>query len=226
MNRKRKAAAAAAVTAVAAAGVMTHAAFDSPVDLTPEAAEALHWDQGDQDGQEAEQKGPLAKLRLRVLTLPAAVRMLVGVPLWLLGGVLLSAVSVFWAGTAPVLAGLVNWLCLALVLLGVFAASAKAAFPKVSVRRLLRLRNAALLLTLGTVFWAADLALPTVWDGYSLTTGTVWRVGAACALALVCGLELKHQGRQAAKAVPAADRTEVERAALALADTVCPPRDV
>lgn len=224
MDRKKKAAAA-AVTVAAAAGMMTHAAFDSPVDLAPEAAEALHWDTGDQDGQEPEQKGPLAKLRLRIMALPAAVRMLVGVPLWLLGGVLISAASVFWAGTAPVLAGLLNWLCLALVLLGVFAASAKAAFPNVSVRRLLRLRNAALLLLLGTVFWAADLALPTVWDGYSLATGTVWRVGAACALALVCGLELKHQGRRAAKAVPAAERTEVERAALALADTVCPPRD-
>lgn len=224
MDRKQKAAAA-AVTAAAVAGIAVGAAFDSPVDLAPETAEALHLDLGDSGAQETARKGPLAKLRLRVLALPAAVRMLVGVPLWLLGSVLISAVSVFWAGASPLLAGLLNWLCLALVLLGVFTASAKAAFPRVSVRRLLRLRSAALLLALGTAFWAADLALPTVWDGYSLTTGTVWRVGAACALALVCCLELKHQGRRAVKAAPAAERTEVERAALALADTVCPPRN-
>lgn len=224
MDRKQKAAAA-AVTAAAVAGIAVGAAFDSPADLAPEAAEALHLDLGDSGAQETARKGPLAKLRRWVMALPAAVRMLVGVLLWLLGSVLLSAVSVFWASASPLLAGLLNWLCLALVLLGVFTASAKAAFPNVSVRRLLRLRNAVLLLTLGTVFWAADLALPTVWEGYSLASGTVWRVGAACVLALVCGLECKHQGRRAEKAALRQERTEVERAALALADTVCPPRD-
>ena len=158
------------------------------------------------------------------MSLPAAVRMLVAVPLWIFGWVLMSAVSVFWAGAAPVLAGLLNWVCLAIVLLAVFTLSAKAAFPGVSVRRILRFRNVVLLVVLSAIFWVADLALPTVWNDYNLISRTVWRVGATCLLAFICGAELKHQGKQASFQVVRPElpqRTEVEMEAMRLADTVC-----
>ena len=228
MNRKQKAAAA-AVTAAAVAGVVTSAAFDSPLDLAPEVLEELNLDFEDGSAdQDARQKGPLAKLRVWAMGLPAAVRMLVAVPLWIFGWVLVSAVSVFWAGAAPVLAGLLNWACLALVLLGVFTVAAKAAFPDVSVRRILRFHNVALLLGLSAVFWVADLALPTVWSDYNLISRTVWRVGAACVLAVICCAELKHQGKRAVRTIrrELPQRTEVELEALRLADTVCPPREL
>ena len=64
MNGKQKAAAA-AVTVAAVAGVVTSAAFDSPLDLAPEVLEELNMDFEDGTAdQEAEQKGPLAKLRI------------------------------------------------------------------------------------------------------------------------------------------------------------------
>ena len=228
MNAKQKAAAA-AVTVAAVAGVATSTAFDSPLDLMPEALEELNLDFEDGTAaQESEQKGPLAKLRIWVMGLPAAVRMLVAVPLWIFGWVLISAVSVFWTGAAPVLAGCLNWVCLALVLLGVFTVAAKAAFPDVSVRRILRFHNVVLLLVLSAVFWVADLALPTVWNDYNLISRTVWRVGATCVLAFICGAELKHQGKRAVKVMrrELPQRTEIEIEALRLADTVCPPREV
>ena len=228
MNAKQKAAAA-AVTVAAVAGVATSTAFDSPLDLVPEALEELNLDFEDgTSAQESEQKGPFAKLRIWVMGLPAAVRMLVAVPLWIFGRVLISAVSVFWTGAAPVLAGLLNWACLALVLLGVFTVAAKAAFPDVSVRRILRFHNVVLLLGLSAVFWVADLALPTVWSDHNLVSRTVWRVGATCVLAFICCAELKHQGKRAVKFVrkELPQRTEVELEAYRLADTVCPPREI
>ena len=228
MNAKQKAAAA-AVTVAAVAGVATSTAFDSPLDLMPEALEELNLDFEDgTSAHESEQKGPFAKLRVWVMSLPAAVRMLVVVPLWIFGWILISAVSVFWTGAAPVLAGFLNWACLALVLLGVFTVAAKAAFPDVSVRRILRFHNLVLLLVLSAVLWVADLALPTVWNDYNLISRTVWRVGATCVLAFICGAELKHQGKRAVKVMrrELPQRTEVELEALRLADTVCPPREI
>ena len=221
----KKTVAAAAVTVAAVTGVVTSTAFDSPLDIVPEVAEELNLDFEDSASeQDSRQHGPWAKVREWVMSLPAAVRMLVAVPLWIFGWVLMSAVSVFWAGAAPVLAGLLNWVCLAIVLLAVFTLSAKAAFPGVSVRRILRFRNVVLLVVLSAIFWVADLALPTVWNDYNLISRTVWRVGATCLLAFICGAELKHQGKQASFQVVRPElpqRTEVEMEAMRLADTVC-----
>ena len=224
MDAKKKVAAA-VVTAAAVTGVVTSAAFDSPLDLVPEVAEELNLDFEDGTAvEDTDQKSPLAKVRIWVMGLPAAVRMLVAVPLWVMGWVLMSAVSVFWAGAAPVLAGLLNWVCLAIVLLVVFTVASKAAFPGVSVRRILRPGNVLLIVVLSAIFWVADLALPTVWNDYNLVSRTVWRVGATCLLAFICGAELKHQGKRASfqsvkPELP--ERTEVELEALRLADTVC-----
>lgn len=220
--KKRKAAAAAAVT-VAAASIMTNAAFETPAELLPELAIEQQQDDDAVSVSEERQKGPAAKVRAWVLSLPAAVRMLVAIPLWVLGWVLLSAVSVFWAGTAPVFSGFLNWACLAVVLLGVFACSAKAAFPQVPMKRLLRRHNVLFLVLTSAVLWAADLALPAVWDEYNAVSRTVWRVGAACLLAFLCCAELKRQGKRAVKqqAKQQPERTAVEIEARRLADSVC-----
>ena len=98
---KKKAAAAAAVTVAAAAGMVTGAVFDSPADLMQEPAAIVSVQADDDDcavAQEERQKGPAARIREWVLRLPAAVRMLVGVPLWALGWVLLTGLSTLWAG--------------------------------------------------------------------------------------------------------------------------------
>lgn len=122
------------------------------------------------------------------------------------------------------LGSFLNWVCLAVLLLAVFAASVKAAFPDVSFRRILRVRNVVFLVAMSGVLWAADLVLPAVWEGYDLVSRTVWRVGAACLMAFACGAELKHQGKRARKKQAALSRrTAVEEEARRLADTVCGP---
>ena len=112
---KKKAAAVAAVTTVAAAGMVTGALFESPAELLnqPEPDDIVEF--MDEDGEETEQGGkqrvaPSARLRGWILSLPEAVRMLVVVPLWVIGWVLLNAVSVFWMGAGPVVERVASWL--------------------------------------------------------------------------------------------------------------------
>ena len=77
----KKTVAAAAVTVAAVTGAVTSTAFDSPLDLVPEVAEELNLDFEDGASvEDSKQNGPWAKVRQWVMSLPAAVRMLVAVP--------------------------------------------------------------------------------------------------------------------------------------------------
>ena len=228
---KKRAAAAAAVTVAAAAGMVTGAVFDSPADLMGEPAAIVSVQADEDDGGaalEERQKGPTARIREWVLSLPAAVRMLVGVPLWALGWVLLTGLSTLWASAlTPLLSRVLGWLCQGLLLTAVFACSVKASFPDVPLRKILRPRNVLFLLGMTAVLAVADLALPTVWQGYDIYSRTVWRVGATCLLAFACCAALKSQGKRAAvkKEIPAHNgRSAVEEEARRLADTVCGKR--
>ena len=229
---KKKAAAAAAVTVAAAAGMVTGTVFDSPADLMGEPAAIVSVQTDEDDGgtaTEERQKGPAARIREWVLGLPAAVRMLVGVPLWVLGWVLLTGFSTLWANAlTPLLSRVLGWLCLGLILTAVFACSVKAAFPDAPLRKILRPRNVLFLLGMTAVLAVADLALPTVWQGYDVYSRTVWRVGATCLLAFACCAALKSQGKRAAAVKKEASapgrRTAVEEEARRLADTVCGKR--
>lgn len=230
---KRKKAAVAAVTTAAAAGMVTGALFDTPAELMnapePDAVVEVLSDDGDGAGAEETQRStPASRLRNWVWSLPAAVRLLVGVPLWALGWVLLSALSLLWGGAAPVAERFLSWLCLSLVLLAVFAVSVKAALPALPLKKILRPGTVAFILAAALALGLADLALPTVWRGYDARTQLVWRAGATCLLAFVCCAALSHHGTgtvKKAEAVPETPRrTEVEQAAMALADSVCPPK--
>ena len=227
--KKRKAAAAAAVTVAAVAGVVTGTAFDSPVDLVPEIAVTAEQQADDDDAAVTEQrKGPATRVRQWVQGQPAAVRMLVAVPLWCFGWVLMSAASLLWAGATPWLARLLSWGCLALLLMAVFACSVKAAFPEVPLRKILRPGNVLFLLLASAVLCAADLALPTLWKDYNAVSRTVWRIGAAALLAFLCCTELKHQAKRTVRkqqTAPVSKRTAVELEAMRLADTVCGTRN-
>lgn len=226
MSKKQKAAAAAAAV-VAAAGMVTGSVIDSPAELmkAPTPAYDLQLtEEEDTAVQEERQKRPADRFRAWILGLPAAVRMLVGIPLWTIGWVLLTALSTLWMGVAaPVVSRLLGWLCLAVVLLAVFAASVKAAFPALRLKEIFRPGNLAFLLGMTALLAAADMALPTVWEGYGPAVQVVWRIGATCLLAAACSMELRWQGRRAT-ARKASSRTEIEEAARTLADTVCPPR--
>ena len=228
MDAKKKAAVVVATT-VAAAGMATGALFDTPADLmgTPE-PDAVVETLADEDGESVteERKTPASRLRNWMLSLPEAVRMLVCVPLWCIGWVLLSAMSVLWGGAAPILNRLVSWLCLSLVLLAVFAVGVKAALPNVPLRTILRPRNLLLILLATLLLGLADLALPSVWNGYDAATQLVWRIGATCLLGFLCITTLHSHGGQTAETAPVQknvpERTEVELQARALADSVTP----
>ena len=226
MNKKQKAAAA-AMAAVAAAGVITGTVFESPAELAEDLLPAAAEQQLEEEttvAEERRQKGPAAKIRTWIMGLPAAVRLLVGVPLWCVGWMVLTGLSTLWMGvTAPLVSRVLGWLCLAVLLLVVFAVSVKAAFPALRLKEIFRLRNIVLMLSLSMLLMLADMALPSVWEGYDAVSQAVWRIGAFCLLAASCFLELKHQGKRASVR-SASVRTEVEETARALADTVCPPR--
>ena len=225
--KKRKSAAAAALAAAAAAGMVTNAVVDQPLDLLTDTPFAV--EEGEDAGSAAEEQkktGLTARLRDWILSWHPAVRMLVALPLWGIGWVVITGLSTVWMGaSAPVAARVLGWLCLALMLLAVYTLTVKAAYPKVSLRRLLRPRTVLFILSVTLVLAAADLALPGVWEGYNAVSQTVWRVGAACVLMVCCGAALKRQGRGAQRqAEKILQRTAVEQEALRLADSVCPPR--
>ena len=221
--RKRERAAAAAMAAVAAAGMVTGAVVDSPAELL-EDTDVITETAEEQDA-EARKLSPAARIRRWLLSLPEAVRILVGIPLWCVGWVLQSALSALLAASAPTVQHLVGWLCLALVLLIVHTLSVKAAFPKVSLRRILRPGTILFLLGMSAVLALADLALPSVWAGYDRISQAVWRVGSLLLLCCTCGAALKRHGRRSEKQLAkAVKRTAAEQEALRLADTVCPPR--
>ncbi|MBE6940649.1 MAG: hypothetical protein E7457_07535, partial [Ruminococcaceae bacterium] len=102
MSKKQKAAAA-AMAAVAAAGMVTGSVIDSPVELigpTVPVADLQLTEEEDAAIQEERQKSLFAGIRAWILGLPAAVRILVGIPLWGIGWILLTAFSTFWMGVA------------------------------------------------------------------------------------------------------------------------------
>jgi len=225
---KRQKAAAAALGALAAAGLVTGAAVDSPALLAEEDPVIVIEEEAEETSFKPAQlkKRGLAAARQWILSLPAAVRMLVAIPLWCIGWVIETGVSALWlSGTAAPLRHLLGWLCMGLILLVVFMTSTKCAFPKCPVRKILRLRNFLLPFVAAVVLGAADLALPTVWRSYDAATRIVWRIGSACLLAWLCSAELKLQGkRYAAVEEELPRRTPVEEEAWRLADTVCPKR--
>lgn len=225
---KRKSAAAAALAVAAAAGMVTNAVVDQPLDLlndTPFAVEEVD-DEGSTT-EEQKKSGPMARVRDWIFSWHPAVRMLVALPLWCVGWVVMTGLSTLWMGaSAPVVARILGWLCLVLMLLVIYTVTVKVAYPKVSLRRLLRPRTVLFILSVTLVLVAADLALPSVWNGYDAISQIIWRVGAVCLLVFCCGATLKRQGRGVQRQTERnQQRTAVEQEALRLADSVCPPRE-
>ena len=229
MGKLQKAAAAVLGT-LAAAGLVTGASIDSPALLAEEDPIIVIEEEVDESDPKPVQlkKRGLAAAKQWILSLPAAVRMLVAIPLWCIGWVVETGVSALFLGpSASILRHLIGWLCMGLILLVAFMTSTKCAFPKCPVGKILRLRNFLLPLLAAVVLGAADMALPTVWKSYDMATQIVWRVGSACLLAYLCATELKFQGKRYAVPVeePAvSQRTYVEQEAWRLAETVCPKR--
>lgn len=141
------------------------------------------------------------------------------------GWVCLPALPALWSGAGAVLAHFGNWLCLAAVLLAVFAAAIKAAVPSVPLRTLLRPRTILLVLALTLGLGLVDLIVPMVWGEEPPLFQFFWWGGATCLLAALCGSAYRYYGKRfCGKEAELSERTEIERAALRLADGVTPRR--
>ena len=161
--------------------------FESPAELTQKNADAINrqeknpvvmmidMDEEDPDGeedngeenQEEEETGLFARIKKKILELPAAVRAIVGVPLWAIGWVIIHVLSLAWeAVLAPVLGIVLKWVLGGLALLAVFAAAMKCAFPHLPLKKILRPKN-ILFILLGTVILGiADKIIPLFWSDY------------------------------------------------------------
>ena len=166
-------------------GVLLAGLFQSPEELTRKNTETIRQqetplvmmvdlDQNDNDAEEdgeetpdEEKKSIFARIKKKILQLPASVRALIGVPLWAVGWVAIHFLTLAWSNVlSPVLGIVLKWVLIALVLLAVFAVSMKCAFPKMPLKKILRPRNILYILGGTAVLGIADNVVPLFWKEY------------------------------------------------------------
>lgn len=181
---KKKVVSSAAATGLGLS-VLLAGLFQSPEELTKKNTETIRQqetpivmmvdlDQDDNDAeengeetQEEEKKSIFSRIKKKILQLPAAIRVLVGVPLWAVGWVAIHFLSLAWSNVlSPVLGIILKWVLIALVLLAVFAVTMKCAFPKMPLKKILRPRNILYILGGTAVLGIADQVVPLFWKDY------------------------------------------------------------
>ncbi|MCI2057456.1 MAG: hypothetical protein LKJ86_10020 [Oscillibacter sp.] len=237
MNKKaKKRAAAAAVTAVASASVLVGGLFPSPADLLNDGdastqtavTQSVEDDAGTEEVDEETQRrrgSVRARLRQWIRQLPVGVRAVVGVPLWCIGWVMLTGLSTLWSAVlSPVAGTLAGWACLAAVLVGVFALTAKAMFPDLPMKKILRKRNVLGIVAGVALLGIADTLLPYVWDGYEKAADAVRLTGSFVVVLVVVWVmavgEVKSRRKAAAKTEKVDEQERIRRRARELADSV------
>jgi hypothetical protein len=238
-NKKhwKKRAAAGAVAAATSAGVLVGGAFDAPADFLNDddaaAAAVTVCPSADEDdaGQTDEDKIRKASpLRQWFLHLPWGVRALVGVPLWAVGWGLLSLFGLLGdALLAPLAAKILGWLLTAAATLGISAATAKAIFPHLPLRKFFNRRTVLIVVGGMLLLGLADTVLPLVWKDYPPISsllhigGSVLLAAAGCfSVRRLARKYLPHREDAADKPAEVDPRTPVERKAMELANSVCP----
>lgn len=214
MTKKTKEAA--AVTAVAlltAASVVTGSLFDTPAALLPDdgapsvvyqmntgldGADDDDANAGEDESEETRRRGGVrAALRERILRLPLVVRLLVILPLWALGSVILAAAGAAWTALSPALGKVAGFAVMLALLLGVFPLGAKEIFPDLPVKKLLTRRNLAVLLLGAAGLAAVDAVLGVAWAEYEAVKNIVLSVGVFAALsAVLVPFALREQKRR------------------------------
>ena len=224
---KRRAAAGVAAAA-ASAGVLVGAAFDSPADVLAPDGDTVAGDllPSDESGETEERRQRGGAVRQWIAAWPTAARAALALPLWAVGWGLSAGAGALGRWLLTPLGGQVlSWLIGAGAAVGLGAAAVKALFPGIPLKKLLRPRTllwaAVIVLALG----ALDTALTLLWKDYP-PVGQWLRllgVGLGIGACLLASRRRKHALAPEAPPAPDAGRTEVERRAMALADSVCPP---
>ena len=148
-NKTKKRAAATAAAVIAAAGTVLGGSFDSPADLMDDddemipvqTAEYAADDECD-DAGEPEKRSLRRRVRRLVQTLPAGVRAAVGVPLWCVGWLVITAASALWSAVlSPVAGAVLRCAATAGIMLAVIFAMMKIVFPDMPVKRIFNRRS-------------------------------------------------------------------------------------
>ncbi|MBE7004527.1 MAG: hypothetical protein E7425_09650 [Ruminococcaceae bacterium] len=219
----KKAALTTAIALLTAASVVTGSLFESPAALLPDdGAPSVVYnvttgldgadddDAGMQDDESEETRrrgGVRAALRQRILQLPLIVRLLVVLPLWALGSVLLAAGGAAWTLAQPVLGKIAGFALMLALLAGCFLIGAKAAFPDLPVKKLLNRRSLVALLLGASGLSVLDAVLVAVWGEYEAAKAIVLSAGffvALCSASIPFALH--EQKRRLASAREAAER--------------------
>ncbi len=151
--------------------------------------------------------GLRAAMRERILQLPLFVRLLVVLPLWLIGWTLCALAGTLWAAVlSPILGHVVGALLLFAALFCVFCLSAKAVFPDLPLKKIVNRRSILTLLLGALTLGIADAALPLVWDGYDRIARVVQAVGSLLLTGgAVTAFSLREQRRRVNLATAAPD---------------------
>ena len=217
----KKKAAVGVICAATGAGVLVSGAIDSPIELLQDNASAAAVTAQADDGMTAQEDvRKNAPLRRRLLSLPLGVRALFVIPLWALGWGVTELAALLWqAVLTPIGSSVASWLLTAVLAVGAFALTAKAMFPDLPLKNLLRPRN-ILLIAGGVLCFGILDTLLLFWEDYPPIGRWLRLIGTALMIAAGC-LSLRKLHHKKEKTVPLTTKQQ----AMALADTVCPPRN-
>lgn len=181
-------------SAVVVISLLTGLAFSNPADITEDQSAANYRpapivmdvddfvnapvdddDESDADEQKGAKMGVFARFRQAVSTMPQSLRILIVLPLWAGGTVILTAISFLWnvIFASPLAAFIASLFFGFAILTGLFTVTAKALFPDVPIRKLLSKRNLLILGVLALVLSGLDAVAPMYWHQYPLAAALV-----------------------------------------------------
>lgn len=186
----------AAVAVVTSASVLVGGLFSSPAALTEEQElnpAVVYSDDADpgsdndagteeeleeESAEEEARPGARARLRQKILQLPLAVRLLVILPLWCVGWLILTGAGLLWSAVlSPLGAKVLSWLLLIAALVAAFLLAGKTIFPDLPLKKILNKRNLLSLVLGALLLGALDCVLPFFWSDYSKVEAAVRGVG-------------------------------------------------
>ncbi len=171
MNKK---VAAGIAVSVAVASVATNLAF-TPEELTHDQAwlethtrtvQHSELDELEIEYTEPEELSRTDTLRARLLRLPVVLKVLLLMPLWLLGAIPVAIGTGALSALSPVWGAVASFLLQAAVLVGVFCAVYKLVFPNRSIKELFQKKNRRWLLGGALAVAGVNLVLSFAWDGW------------------------------------------------------------
>ena len=190
-----------AVALTTAAALITAGLFRTPADIIKEedvfAAPAIVEtvdrepvpDEPEDMPEEEEERKKNLKDRFReaLLRMPRIVRILLLLPLWCIGTVLLAVLTpLFQAVLPPLLNIVLKWLIIAAVLLGLVTAALKLLFPDLPLKKILSKRNIVLVVIYSAVVGMAGWVLEDLYPDTKLLVPAIY----AGAVALFIGIVL------------------------------------